>query len=228
MPFMRDPFARILTDRLRFSVWGGGIFAFLLSAIYTLILPAAFGIFATEAGALASPSDFSDMGILLIIAPAVWIYYLWQTQGIPGVFTTLVRSAQNPGAMNDEVERQRQSHGRSAWHVIVSFAIACGLSLLNVRLSWTALGETWTTYNWQMIAAMQVIRLPVFYMVSMIIIKLGISSILINRIVTRQPLKIILMHPDGRGGVSGLGMYAIASAAIIPLAGLYLGLVLAR
>jgi hypothetical protein len=227
-PFMVDPLARLLADRLHLSDWGGGVIALLISATYIIILPAAFGIFDRETVTRELLIDSSNLGILLLIVPAVWVYYLWQTRSIPEAFTKLERSAQNPDALGEELDRQRQRLVWFPWHPILSVVVACGLSFLNVQLSWARLGDLWLTHNWQMIAAMQLIRLPVFYMGSMIAIKLGISSILINRVVANQPLKIILRHPDGRGGVGGLGVYAITSASIMPIAGLYLGLVWAR
>lgn len=226
--FLYDPLSQLMTDRLRLSHWGGGIVAFLLSAAYILILPAIFGIFGPESSLGALLEDAADLGILLIVTPAVWTYYLWQAYSIPEAFDTLERSGQSVDGMQEEVARQQERLTRFPWHVLLSGAVACGLSFLNIRLSSARLGESWLSYNWQMIAAMQVIRLPAFYMVAMIAIKLALSSILINRIVARQPLKIILMHPDGRGGVGGLGLYAIASAFVLPIAGLYLGLVWAR
>ncbi|GEM_PF-3913876 len=227
-PFVPDPLARLLVNRLRLSALGGGIVAFFLSAAYIFGLTAVFGLLATESNLRAMLADFSDVGILLAICPAIWVYYLWQVKSIPEELSGLEQSAQDPKKMAEEVERQKQKVAKSVLPMLLSTAVALLLSALNLKLTLPRLGETWLAHNWQMIAAMQIIRLPAFYMVSMVAIKLTLSSIMLNRIVSRQSLKIILLHPDGRGGLSSLGKYAITSASAVPIAGLYLGLVWAR
>ena len=225
---IQDPVARVLLDWLRLTPMKGGVLAFLISVLYAFGLSATFGILNADSGFRAVLDDFPNLGVLLLISPAVWVYYLWQIGSISGALSLIERSAKNPGQMTEELELEKHRYARLTWPVVLSALTASILSVHNIQLSQAQFGESWITYNWQMSAALQIIRWPVFYMVVMILIRQALASTAMNRVISRQPLKVILRHPDGRGGMSGLGHYAIASASMIPIAGLYLGLVWAR
>lgn len=224
---IKDPLARVLLDGLRLTPLMGGALALIVSSSYVFGLSAAFGILNPDAHFPTALDDIPNLGIVLIICPAVWVYYLWQIRSISAVFSTLEHSSKSPSQMETEIELEQRRYALGSLPLLSALA-ASALSILNIRLSQAQLGEGWLTYNWQMIAVLQFIRLPVFYMVSMILIRQALASIILNQVVSRQPLKVVLLHPDGRGGMKGLGDYAVASASLIAIAGFYLGLVWVR
>lgn len=73
-----DPLARLLVVGLRLGPFQGGVAAFLLGLFY-LFLAAPFGFLQTTApGQLGSLEDWHSQVLLLVVAPAICYFYLWQ------------------------------------------------------------------------------------------------------------------------------------------------------
>lgn len=221
-----DPLARFLA-RLRLGpLQVAGIVA-IYGALYSLALPAAFGLLFTSPRVTGSLDDWPNLVILLVMVPLVIGYYVWQPAIIQSTYAGIsARLGANPAGAA-RVAALLAPMNWPFWTVLALAAslLTCATWLLNIP-SWA--GTTWQTANVPMIAAILPLRFVMFYTLTFIVMRQIVVLIGLNRFFAEFNVEIQPMHPDRAGGLRLLGNYVLTTGILIAVVGLYFGMQLLR
>jgi hypothetical protein len=222
-----DPLARLIVGRLRLAPLAASALALVITAVYALLLPDVFGALVFQPSVQARLADIPALGIFLLIGPGVWFYYAWQLGALERSFQELAQSAEVPAGMAAAVEALRPRHLQK-WGAPVAAAIATALVVASPLALQPVMGGTWLTYNWARIGLLQIVSWPTLYMAAIVLNRQFHSAAAMSRLLAKRPLKVATLHPDRAGGLGRLGRHILVPLNTLPIAGLYLGLVIVR
>lgn len=120
----KDPLAPFLGARLKLSPLSAALVGLALG-LFLILLPATFGFLHTPApGRLGSLDDWHTQVLVLIVAPSIWAFYLWQPQTLRNF---------------------RDEYIPASWRL--SALIAIGAVIYDMPEMFTTYGQWWAAAN---------------------------------------------------------------------------------
>ncbi|MBI3287696.1 MAG: hypothetical protein HYZ68_06585 [Chloroflexi bacterium] len=200
-----DPLARFLLARLggnphllALCAWGLGLF-------YLLPLAAVHGRLQNQGGSLGSLQDWHAQILLLVVAPTLWAFYLWQPRAMAAVYFEL-------GTLPGPV------FARSLLPLVAG-AFAVGVVLFDLQKMIVTYGSWWATASPSTIALRELSLALSFYMLAWAALRHGLAAGEWNRSLNREALGLI-DQPLRRAVWS----YCTISALVVALVGVRLSI----
>ena len=218
---VKDPVARFLTERLKFTPIGFGLLVLLADAIVDDWLGLRFQVFFATGSTPGLLQDASALLTDFVVNPLICGTYLWTSRWAADLFQRLKESkVLDREDLIENADRQRQALFKRR-----GVSVAFGLIALFNTLSQVASYKGWVP--WRTIEGylylhdgnMSFFRAPfwfiVLYAAIYILYNAGISVYIVNRLFANRKVRLQLLHPDGCGGLGSLAEYASAGVILI-------------
>lgn len=200
-----DPLARFLLERLSrnphllaLCAWGLGLF-------YLLPLAAAHGRLQNQGGSLGSLQDWHAQILLLVVAPALWAFYLWQPRAMAAVYFEL---GTRPGPV----------FARSILPLAPG-AFAAGVVLFDLPKMMATYSSWWATAGPSTIALREILLGLSFYMLAWAALRHWMAAVEWNRSLSH--VRLGPLHEPLR---RALWSYCTISVLVLALVGIRLSI----
>jgi len=217
--FRGDPLAHFLW-KLGITPVRAAMIAFTYGIIYTMILPAIFGVL----GAVFD--DWPTLVIILVVTPVLIGYYVWEPFSIQTLYDGIAKRVTEGKSEDEQIARLTRPLGRTVWFWLALLAGALESAYIVYQYTHSLPG--WQSSNAVIIAAVVPLRFLVFYAVVFLLVREIATLIGVNRFMIIFPVEISPLHPDKAGGLRVLGRYVLKRGVLLGLVGLLFGLNLLR
>ncbi len=234
----RDPIARLLLAFSGESVGRVTLLALAVYAVLGLACGAAISTWYPSAlGPFLSIFDARELAFALftslVIAPAAWSFYTWQPGAILGVLGQLswneVISQMDEGlSLETFVEQTMTKPCNRTWNLVLAIVVTLTELMLWVRAQTPAdpFFHGFPT-TWFLVCPIyyRAVWLPLvfvnLYMLAWVIIRQTLATICFTRLFRAFEVTPKLLHPDRCNGLSAIGNFALRSALMAVLMGLF-------
>jgi len=214
-----------------------------LGIIYAVAFIFIRAVFAWQSGCLLSQGAMigfvDDPGLYtnIFFAAAIWAAYVWMPRGIAGVFNGLrdnkivgepapaIRTAKGANYTYRSFLAEMQTMFRRWWWPIIALLVAIVIPLVLVRPGYLRhmQAQDWcptSDYPNMVLALLWVI--VGFYAFAVLFVQCVLGIYWLNRLFKSFTIDVRPLHPDGAGGLSHLGNFALKLSYLITIVGLLL------
>jgi hypothetical protein len=208
-----------LLARLRLGPAAFGALVAGYAAVQAVLLPMLLGHWRNPALALDAARDWPYQVVFLVSLPLQCVYYAWQPRSIQAVYDAFAQRLRL-----DPAARARAAGlvHPLAWPVWQWLALGIGLwqGVVWVGQLGRMQASTWLTAHPALLYAAQPLRFLAFYTLLLIVGRLVIVMIGLNRFFGQHPVEIAPLHPDQAGGLRMLGDYVLHNGLLVAIIGL--------
>lgn len=219
-----DPLAGLLVTKLGISPLRFALIGVAFALAYMGGLALAFGCFFPREGIVASSSDSFNLLNLFIVFPAIAFYYLWQPAKIIATYAAVLQQLHDyEQAAAELLASIRRAAGQKRWWLagLVLAIIFMGVGAYD---SYFKLGKWWYAANWWMVAAFQLSRGFIAYMIAAIYSRHVAASIRLGRIYEQCEIPSVTLPPSQTRGIRAVAHYAVSFMVFTAVLGLNIGL----
>ncbi|NJN79340.1 MAG: hypothetical protein HC797_02080 [Anaerolineales bacterium] len=218
----KDPFGRFLA-KIKLKPWQAGLLSLSWFLIFTLVLPALFGVLFSRAGLEKNSIDdrVNQVGFW-IVHPIVIFFYIWQTHALSKLYDIVIPLA--PQSMQNGLVRSSQIlHRFRPWWVLGAL-VGIFVVILGFIYVKDYIGIRWYSKNWLMIILLQISRFALLYMIIIVIIRHLLSAANINRIYSHVTLPILVTHSRFSKAFDAITSYGFSFAGLCGVLGLFIAM----
>ena len=217
----------ILLSRSRWAVPAVLLFVVIWGLLHGLGLPWVYGHWRTAGGIVGALDDWPSQVILLVMVPALVVYYIQQPALIRAMQSGVLGRARGNALTEVKTQELARWLGWPGWTWT-----AVGVGILQVYYSVNDLHHllvpTWQSVNEVMIWTLQPLRFISFYMVVLIVVRHVLTLVNLNHLITALPIEIAPLHPDNASGLRAVGNYVFSFGLLVIVLSLNFGMTLLR
>ncbi|MEO0456255.1 MAG: hypothetical protein AAF152_06670 [Cyanobacteria bacterium P01_A01_bin.114] len=221
--YQNAPIASFLSETLEFSAVRFAVTTSLVLTGLALMVGWISGTLGPLANHRGLLQDWVPWIAILLVNPIVFGYYLWSFQSIRHVMEQLEASdvvETSPQEIHQTILRGY----RQWWRRPTALGSATAFSVF-VGVTRRQLSQSWSSSTPLTVAATVVLTFVVVYAGSVLILNLISNIQILQTTFKYKDLTISPLHPDRCGGLNALSDYALKTAYLVAILGIWVGIV---
>jgi hypothetical protein len=222
-----DPLTVLLMGRFRISPWAVAAGWFLIVNIPVVVIASIEGLWLNQSDQIGLLNDFSWWLWQISSVPATFIFFLWMPKGLQSVLERLKNNGvfiipePTPGQEDKYdafIAKFDRAYSHWAWAAICLLLILAYTFIFSLPSS--QVYKTWFTSEQYIYSFYEITWAINFFLVILIVVRVVVAIVWINRLFREFQVKVVYLHPDGAGGMSPLGEFIVREGYLIGVYGL--------